>query len=193
MTGVIMTFVSKQNILFVLYPRYNVDSWLKLLSQARPKFHPQHMVMVEIAKWCVPILCRGPGLGFSHFPMALVTTKLELAINYVRVLEILEPGLSKFRAKFLFEMIDTKMFLFCEKFKREQTVDQSEVKGKLIKTLRESQILILSFPEYIDKLDDVINIFKMMGTVTAFEKLIFAKSTQLRRVCNEMTMLGIMK
>ena len=35
--------------------------------------------MVEIAKWLVPILCRGPGLGFSDFPSDMVSTKLELA------------------------------------------------------------------------------------------------------------------
>ena len=71
-------------------------------------------------------------------------TKLELATNYVRVLETLEPGLSKFRAKFMFEMIDTKMFLFCEKFKQEQIVEQSEIRGKWIKILREYKTLILS-------------------------------------------------
>ena len=46
--------------------RYNVDSWLSILSDARPKFHPQHMIMIEIAKWLVPILCRGPGINIDH-------------------------------------------------------------------------------------------------------------------------------
>ena len=30
--------------------RYNVDSWLELLTRATPYFHPQHMVMIDIAK-----------------------------------------------------------------------------------------------------------------------------------------------
>ena len=109
--------------------RYNTESWLKLLSQAKPRFHPQHMIMTEISKWLVPILCRGPSLGFSDFPPDLVETKLLLASHYVQVMDVLEPGLSKFRAKFTFELIDTKMFLFCEKFKMDQIAEISEING----------------------------------------------------------------
>ena len=89
---------------------------MALLTKARPYFHPQHMVMIDIAKWLVPILCRGPGRSFHHFSPELVQTRLELATNYLNVLEITEPGLSKFRAKYLFEMIDTKMFLLSKEF-----------------------------------------------------------------------------
>ena len=53
------------------------------------------MVMIDIAKWLVPILCRAPGRSFQHFSPHLVQTKLELATNYLAVLEITEPGLSK--------------------------------------------------------------------------------------------------
>merc|ERR1711902_295238 len=88
--------------------RYNVDSWLSLVVEARPKFHKQHMVMIELAKWLVPILCRGPGMDLSQFPIDLVHLRLNLAISFLNVLDVVEPGLSKFRAKFMFEMIDTK-------------------------------------------------------------------------------------
>ena len=53
------------------------------------------MVMIDIAKWLVPILCRAPGRSFQYFSPDLVKTKLELATNYLTVLEITEPGLSK--------------------------------------------------------------------------------------------------
>ena len=109
--------------------RYNVDSWLSLVDEARPKFHKQHMVMIELAKWLVPILCRGPGADLSQFPLDLVHTRLDLAISFLNVLDVVEPGLSKFRAKFMFEMIDTKMFLFCQKFKT-GTADPSQLFGK---------------------------------------------------------------
>lgn len=99
-----------------VYYRYNIERWLEQLNKARPYFHPQHMVMIDIAKWLVPILCRAPGRSFQHFSPELVQTKLELATNYLTVLEITEPGLSKFRAKYLFEMIDTRMFLISKEF-----------------------------------------------------------------------------
>ena len=41
--------------------RYDVSGWLELEAAARPLFHRQHGVMAELAKWAVPILCRGPG------------------------------------------------------------------------------------------------------------------------------------
>ena len=73
----------------------------------------------------MPILCRGPGLSFPHFPLELVRTKLRLASSYLAVLEIVEPGLSKFRAKYMFEMIDTKMFLLSKKFNEGSLSPQS--------------------------------------------------------------------
>ena len=48
--------------------------------------------------------------------------------SFLNVLNVVEPGLSKFRAKFMFEMIDTKMFLFCQKFKT-GTADPSQLFG----------------------------------------------------------------
>ena len=116
------------SIKLLLYSRYNVESWLSLVYEARPKFHSQHMVMIELAKWLVPILCRGPGVDLSQFPLELVNTRLELATSFLNVLNVVEPGLSKFRAKFMFEMIDTKMFLFCQKFKT-GTADPSQLFG----------------------------------------------------------------
>jgi len=148
--------------------RYNIDDWLELLSRTKLQFHPQHMVMIEIAKWLVPILCRGPSLSFPDFPMELVTIKLELATNYLKVLNIVEPGLSKFRAKFMFEMVDTKIFLFSEEMR--QT-------GK-------SSYDIL---EFIDRLDQVLEIFNVLEPVSSYEKMIQMKSAQLRKMCKEMS------
>ena len=41
-------------------------------------------------------------------------TKLELARGLLAVLEVVEPGLSKPRAKVSFEVIDTELFLLCQ-------------------------------------------------------------------------------
>ena len=46
----------------------------------------------------------------------MVSTKLELATNYLNVLNIIEPGLSKFRAKFIYEVIDIRIYLFSRRF-----------------------------------------------------------------------------
>ena len=46
---------------YYIISRYDVPGWLELVAAARPLFHRQHGVMAELAKWVVPILCRGPG------------------------------------------------------------------------------------------------------------------------------------
>ena len=44
-------------------------------------------------------------------------TKLELARGLLAVLEVVEPGLSKPRAKVSFEVIDTELFLLCQQLR----------------------------------------------------------------------------
>merc|ERR1712066_121359 len=53
-TGVVELYKQQIQTLYET-DRYNVDSWLQLLARASPYFHPQHMVMIDIAKWLVPI------------------------------------------------------------------------------------------------------------------------------------------
>ena len=55
-------------------------------------------------------------MNFPDFPPEMVSTKLELATNYLNVLNIIEPGLSKFRAKFIYEVIDIRIYLFSRRF-----------------------------------------------------------------------------
>ena len=54
--------------------RYDVSGWLELEAAARPLFHRQHGVMAELAKWVVPILCRGPGEVVVDSEHSVVTT-----------------------------------------------------------------------------------------------------------------------
>ena len=67
--------------------------------------------MLEIIKWLVPVLCRGPNQSLSDFPISLVQKKLCLAQRYFGVLNVVEPGFSKSRVKVLFEIIETQLFL----------------------------------------------------------------------------------
>ena len=46
--------------------------------------------------------------------------------------------------------------------------------------------------DFARKLEEVINIFTVMGATSPFEKMIVAKSGQLKRICMEMSTLGLM-
>ena len=60
---------------------------------------------------------RGPGQRLSDFPLGLVATKLSLATEYLAVLDILEAGLSRNRAKTIYEMVDTRLYLSSLEFR----------------------------------------------------------------------------
>ena len=60
----------------------------------------------------------------------MVATKLELATNYLTVLNTIEPGLSKFRAKFMYEVIDTRIYIFSRRFQETGEANVKELQGK---------------------------------------------------------------
>ena len=49
--------------------------WLELLDLALTRLHPHHEVVIEIAKFLVPILCRGPG--------QTTEVKVSIQLNFV--------------------------------------------------------------------------------------------------------------
>ena len=54
-------------------------------------------------------------------------------------------------------------------------------------------LIKLFFSEFVNVLDEVVNIFNVLGTSSPFEKMIHAKSSQLRKACKEMSTLGFLK
>ena len=50
--------------------------WLELLDLALTRLHPHHELVIEIAKFLVPILCRGPGQ----------TTEVEVSIKFCDII-----------------------------------------------------------------------------------------------------------
>ena len=67
---------------------------------------------------------------FPDFPPEMIATKVELAKNYLNVLNIIDPGLSKFRAKWMFELVDTKLYIFSRGFQENGEANIKELEGK---------------------------------------------------------------
>ena len=66
------------------------------------------------------------------FPAEMIHTRLMLAHNYLSVLNILEPGINTFRAKFMFEYIDTKIYFFSKQFQETGEANVKELHGKFL-------------------------------------------------------------
>ena len=117
-----------------------------MFDRAKVYFHPQHEVISEIAKWVLPILGRGNGKTLSDFPVSMIKTKVELGINYLAVLDIVERGISKFRAKTMYELVDSQIYLASLDFrdgKCDRAAIKLQIKG-LFDEIREKSLLILS-------------------------------------------------
>ena len=68
---------------------------------------------------------------FPDFPLEMIATKVELATNYLNVLNIIDPGLSKFRAKWMFELVDTKLYIFSRGFQETGEANIKELEGNV--------------------------------------------------------------
>jgi hypothetical protein len=69
-----------------------VGAWLELDEQAGALVHPQHEIRVEIAKWLVSILCRGPQTTSADYPRHMLLRKMEMAQRQLAVLDVVDPG-----------------------------------------------------------------------------------------------------
>ena len=131
-------------------------------------------------------------LPFNHFPTEMISTKLELATNLLTVLHTIEPGLSKFRAKIIYEVIDTSIYIFSKRFQEtgEANIKESHGKNFLFIKYHTHTMSFFIFTEFVELLDEVLNIFNILGTSSPFEKMIHTKSSYLRKPCKEMATLG---
>ena len=77
--------------------RYDVDMYLDLLNDAIKVLHPHHEIICDIAKWLVPIYCRGKLL--HEFPLEDLILKRQLCLYQLEVLDKVNPGLTKTKGK----------------------------------------------------------------------------------------------
>ena len=146
--------------------RYNTELWLTFLDTALSVVHPQHEVIIEIAKFLVPVLCRAPGRRTSDFPLSLVRKKLELARWYLNVTNIVDPGYSKQRVKVLYEVVETKLFL---------TFQEHHEIGVVREVLENSE----------KDLQSIIDVFDKLKPDKGFESFILKASVNLAKQCRE--------
>ena len=145
--------------------RYNTELWLSLLDSALSVVHPQHEVVIEIAKFLVPVLCRAPNRRTSGFPIELVRRKLELDGWYLNVTNVVDPGYSKQRVKVLYEVVETKLFLTF------QETHQIEFIEDILKDSQKDLLII-------------VTVFEKLGPDIGFETLIVKASKSLAIQCS---------
>ena len=145
--------------------KYDVSAWLQLLDHALMKVHHQHEVVIEIAKFLVPIMCRGPGMKTSDFPLKLVKSKLDLAQWHLNVTETVDPGFSKSRVKVLYEVLETRIFL---------AFNQDKFDIKSLNDVVEDCLV---------NLPTIIKVLESLKTENGFETMIIGASHSLLNKC----------
>ena len=56
-------------------------------------------IISEIAKWLVPIFCRGKGLTLDDFSEEEVSLKKKLCESYLSTMKMVKPGFNKMAGK----------------------------------------------------------------------------------------------
>lgn len=83
----------------------------------------------------VPILCRGPNVTLANVSLEDLMLKRQLCRYQLAVLDKLNPGMTRMRGKFLFELLDIEVFLMSEAFNN-ATIDVDDFKILLNGVLR---------------------------------------------------------
>ena len=97
--SVYLVYFLDQITKIIMNDRYDIKKYAAIYLKAIKVVHPQHEIICEIAKWLLPIFCRGPGLTVSHFSEEDFDLKHKLCLNYLRVVDKIKPGLNKIRGK----------------------------------------------------------------------------------------------
>ena len=95
----------------MLISRFDLDPWLDLFLRARQYFHPQHQVLCAIARFCLPEFGREKGKTVNELSLMDALTKADMAGAYLAVLEIVEAGISRNRAKVLYELAEIQLHI----------------------------------------------------------------------------------
>ena len=160
--------------------RYNVPAWLALEEEVSRLVHPQHEVRCEIAKWLVPILARAPGTPTTAFPDHQVRMKLDLAQALLAVLQIVEPGYSKSRAKALYEVTETQLHLGMHQFSI-PTADHNS--DEVVKVSPNNEKLTALLSSSISAFEEVALVLDRLGANKGFEQVMRTAATNAAEKC----------
>ena len=146
--------------------KFNVDGCLQCLHSVLKVVHPHHEAVIEIGKFLIPILCRGPGMRTEQFPIELVKRKLELAHIQLTVLTVVDPGYSKSRVKILYEIVETELYLLFKEDPDQEKIKQTASISKA-------------------RLSDIIRVLERLKPSKGFETMIVKASRNMLDKCEE--------
>ena len=160
------------------------------------------MIMIEIAKWLVPILCRNPGFDIDHTSLVFHDkTIIQEWISLISPKRWSPPGWSwppttwrcstpSSRASASSEpsscmkSLTQEFTSSADGFKK--LVRRMSKNYKVSKKQRINLIYLYVIAEFVALLDEVLNIFNILGTTSPFEQMVHKKSSYLRKSCKEM-------
>ena len=89
--------------------RLDIVSLLNHHDDASQYFHPQHQVLSVMAQTLLPLMRRSTDELINK--SAILEKKTIIASNYLAALDVVEDGISRNRAKAIFELVDSKAII----------------------------------------------------------------------------------
>ena len=99
----------------------------KILDDHKDKYHSQHYLIL-ILKWLLQnIYGRQKGYQYPLLSEDLVRDKIEFCQDYLKAMDIIDPGLSHNRGRSLWELYSAQAFLLSQEFQT-QKISKNEFK-----------------------------------------------------------------
>lgn len=121
------------------YDAGRLEAYERLYKKFRSVLHPRHFINTSIRHSLIELYGRIPGYEMAELPDVLLERKVDLCRDVLRVLDVVEPGLSRSRAMVLYELHAPLIMLAQSAFGR----GEEKRDGKTLKQQLEEAAAIL--------------------------------------------------
>ena len=112
-----------------------------ILTSYSPKLTPSHGLIMETKQHLAAALGRVDGFRFDQMSVEDMELKISISEDLLKVLDVLEPGLSKSRGITLLDMAECKIRLIFTKYKS-SAIEMYDELVKVEKELREAHDIL---------------------------------------------------
>ena len=102
----------------------------QILDDHKDKYHAQHYLILILKWWIINIYGRQKGYHYPLLDPKLIQDKIEFCTDYLKAMDIIDPGLSHNRGRSLWELYSVLAYQLSQEW-NEQKVSKSQFKTRI--------------------------------------------------------------
>lgn len=107
-----------------------LQKYEQLFKKYSSVLHPNHFIQIGLRQSLIELYGRVDGYELDDLPDDLLEHKCELIRSFLKILDIVEPGMTRIRAQMLFELHAPLLYIFKSGFSS-NTLSGSELKTQI--------------------------------------------------------------